>query len=164
MRDLAADRRQFGEPEIQYLGVPSFGDKDVGGLDVAVNYAFAVRGIERIRDLNGQREQFFIIQRTAGDDVLQRQAVQILHGDERPSLLLPDVVNGADIGVIQGGRRLCFALEAGQRLRITANLLGQKFKGHEAVQACVLGFVDYPHATAAELVGDSIVGDGLTDH
>src|SRR6266576_3894813 len=56
------------------------------------------------------------------------------------------------------------ALEASQRLQITANLLRQKFKGHEAVQACVLGFVDYPHATTAELVGDSIVGDGLTDH
>jgi len=41
-----ADRRQFGESEIQNLGVPSFGDKDIGGLDVAVNDAFAVRGIE----------------------------------------------------------------------------------------------------------------------
>ncbi len=124
LRDLTADRRQFGEPEIQNLGVPSFGHKDIGGLDVAVNDTFAVRGIERIRDFNGQQEQLLVIQRTAGDDVFKRQAVQILHGDECSSLLLSDVVNGADVGMIQGGRRLRFALETGQRLRITANFLG----------------------------------------
>ena len=88
-----------------------------------MNDAFAVRGIERIRDLNGQQEQLLIIQRTAGDDVFERQAVQILHGDECSSLLLPDVVNGADIGMIQGGCRLRFPLETRQRLRITANFL-----------------------------------------
>ena len=164
LRDLTADGRQFGEAEIQDLGVPSFGDKDIGGLDVAVHNAFAMRSIERIRDFDGQQEQLFIFQRTAGDDVFQCQAVQILHGDERPSLLLSDVVNGADIGMIQGGCRLSLALEAGQRLRITANVLRQKFKGHKAVQACVFGFVDHTHATATEFVGDSIVGDGLTDH
>jgi len=62
------------------------------------------------------------------------------------------VVNGADVGMIQGGRRLRFALETSQRLRITANFLRQKFKGHKAVEPCVLGFVDHAHATATELI------------
>jgi len=66
--------------------------------------------------------------------------------------------------MIQGGCCLRFALETRQRLRITANFLRQKFKGHKAVEPCVLGFVDHAHATATELIGDSIVGDGLTDH
>ena len=55
-------------------------------------------------------------------------AVQKLHGDERLPVLLADVVNRADVGVVQCGRGLGFALKAGERLRVSGNLSGRNLR------------------------------------
>ena len=47
----------LGQSEIENLGVPALGDENVRGLDVAVDDAFGVRGVERIGNLDGEREQ-----------------------------------------------------------------------------------------------------------
>src|ERR1700674_253999 len=96
--------------------------------------------------------------------MLQRQPFQKLHGDERMPVLLANVVNRADVGMVQGGRGLGFALKAGKRLRITGNLLGQELEGDEAMQPRVFRFVDDAHAATSELLDDAVVGDGLADH
>ena len=44
-----------------------------------------------------------ISKRPPGDALLQRGALQVLHDDEGAAVLLADVVNRADVGVIQGG-------------------------------------------------------------
>ena len=54
------------------------------------------------------------LQRPARDAVLQRHAVQKLHGDERLAVLLADVVDRADVGMVQRGGGLRLALEAAQ--------------------------------------------------
>ena len=55
--------RHLRQPEIQNLGVPALGDEDVGGLDVAVDDAFAVRGVQRVGNLDRQTEQNVGLQR-----------------------------------------------------------------------------------------------------
>ena len=44
------------QAEVQHLGASALGDKNVGGLYIAVDDAFAVRVIERIGDGNGDIE------------------------------------------------------------------------------------------------------------
>ncbi len=100
----------------------------------------------------------------ARDSVLQRQAVQKLHGDEGTALLLANVVNGADVGVVQCGRGLGFTLKAGQRLRVAGDFIGQEFQGDKSAQPGVLGLVHHTHPTAAQLLDDAVVRDGLADH
>ena len=111
-----------------------------------------------------EREQGLDVQRAARDAVLQSHALEKLHGDEGVAFVLADVVNGADVGMVQRGGGLGFALETAQRLRVSGDVVGKKFQRDEAVQARVFGLVDNAHAAAAELFDDAVVRDGLADH
>ena len=125
---------------------------------------FRMCGIERIGHLNGQRKQGLGIHGLARDAMLQRHPVQKLHGDKGLAVLLANVVNGADVGMIQGGCRLGFALETGQGLRVAGNFRGQKFECDETVQAGVLGLVNHTHAATAQLLENAVVRNSLADH
>src|SRR5260370_34650193 len=96
--------------------------------------------------------------------MLQRHAVEELHSDEGVTVLLADIVNCADVGVIQSRGGLGFALEAGKCLRVTRHFVWKKLQGDEAMQPGVLGFVDHAHPAADEFLNDAVMGDGVVDH
>ena len=80
--------------------------------------ARGMRGVQRVGNLDAHVEHRVQAQRTGGEPILQRRALQILHDDERSPVLLADVVDGADVRVVQRRRRLRFAREPAQRLGI----------------------------------------------
>src|SRR5579863_6291310 len=96
--------------------------------------------------------------------MLQRQPIQKLHGNERLPIFLPNVINRADIRVVQHGCSLCFSPKTAQGLRIFGHVVGQKLESHETIKARVFSFVNHAHAAATELLGDAVVRDGLADH
>jgi len=104
------------------------GDKNIGGLDIAVDDAFGMRGVERIGNLNRQAEQNIRLDRPSGNAMLQRYPVQKLHGDERLPILLPNVINRADVGMIECGRGLSFTLKTGEGLRVACNFIRQELE------------------------------------
>ena len=106
----------------------ALGDKDVRGLDVAMNDAFACAASSASAISMPSRSKRFQFHRAAGDAVLERLAVQKFHGDEGFARLLADVVNRADVGMIQGGRGLGFAPKALEGLRIVGDVVGQEFE------------------------------------
>ena len=144
--------------------MPALGDEDVCRLDVAVNDALGVGGVECVGNLDSNGEQRLQIHWAVADQVLQSVAVQKLHGDERLPVLFANIVDSADVGMVQGRRRLGLALEAGQSLRIAGYLVGQKLEGDEAMQPRVFGLVDHAHAPAAQPLDNSVVRDSLADH
>ena len=91
----------------------SLGDENICRFDVAVNDALCVSGIQSVRNLNRQAEQNIRLQRFSADTMLQRRAVQKLHGDECLAIVLINLMNRADVRMIQRGRRLRLALKAG---------------------------------------------------
>ena len=111
-------RPALGEAEIEDLHVVARPDEDVLGFDIAVDDACRVRGVQRGGDLGAEVEGGVQAQRTGGEPIFQRRALEILHDDERPLVLLADVVDRADVGVVQRRRRLRFAREPAQRLGI----------------------------------------------
>ena len=74
--------------------------------------AFAVRGIERVGDLDPEVENFVDRQWPLRHELKQCLALQKLHREERMSLYLADVMQRADIGMIQRRGSAAFPLKA----------------------------------------------------
>src|ERR1700758_3018314 len=104
--------------------------------------ALGVGGFERVGDLNAEIEYFLERHGPATDYALQRLAIEILHDDEGAAVFFADVVNGADIGMIEGRGGLGFAAEALEGLAILGHFFGQEFQGYRTVKARVLSFID----------------------
>jgi hypothetical protein len=81
--------------------VATFVHEDIRGLDVAVNDTFRVRGVQSIGHVNRDGQQTFKLHRTASDDVFQSLAVEIFHGDEGFAILFANVMNSADVRMVQ---------------------------------------------------------------
>ena len=65
--------------------------------------------------------------------MVQRLAVQILHGDEGLAFVLAYFVDGADIGMVESRSGLGFALKPLQGLLVLDKLLGQEFERYKAM-------------------------------
>ncbi len=129
-----------------------------------MNDALAVRGVQRIGNLDRQVEKQLALERLASDLVFQSHAIEKLHGDERASFVIADLVDGADVGMVQrrGGARL--AAKTFERLRILRDFVRQEFERDEASKVGVLGLVHHTHSTAAQLADDAVVRDRRVNH
>src|SRR5579859_2078548 len=123
-----------------------------------------VRSIERVCNFDGKRQHRLRVQGLSANAVLQCHSIQKLHGDERPPMLVIDLIDRADVRVVQGRSGLGFALEAVERLRIFSYLVRKELEGDEAAEFYILGFVDHAHAAAAQSFQNPVVRDGLADH
>ena len=110
----------FGQPEVENLGVAAAGDEQIRRLDVAVDDPGGVRRLERIGDLDRECQQQVDVERAPGDTMLQRRPVEELHDQERAAVLFADIVDGADVCVIQGRGRSRLPEESGERLGVVA--------------------------------------------
>ena len=153
----------FGEAEVENFRVAALGDEDVGGLDIAVNDAGVVSGVEGVGAVDADFEEAFEFERVRGDDVLERGAVEKFHGDEGAAVVFADVVDGADVGMVQRGGGTRFTFESFERLRVVGEIVGEKFESDEAAEARVFGFVDDAHSATAEFFDDAVVRDCLAD-
>src|SRR6201997_5245991 len=89
--------RELRQTEIKNLGVSSLRDKDVRRLDVPVDNASRMRGVQSIADLDAKRERGLHVQMLPRDPSLQRHTIQELHDYEGLTVLLPDLVYGANV-------------------------------------------------------------------
>src|ERR1700730_12790931 len=95
------------------------------------------------------------------DAMLQRHAIQTLHGDEVLPLSLVNLEDHADVGMVQGRCGLSFALEAFQRLRVMRQVVWQELQRDKTVESRIFRLVDNAHTAAAEFLDDSVMRDGL---
>ena len=125
--------------------------------------ALLVRSVQGVRNLNGQFQRLLKGERLRPDHVLQCLSFQQFHGDELPAVGFVNLVNRADVGMVQGACRARLALESFERLRIARQLVRKKFQRHVAAKLGVFGFVNDTHTTAAEFLQNPIVGNGFAD-
>ena len=85
------------------------------------------------------------------DPLREGLSLEQLHDDEGPAFVFTDVVNGADVGMVESGDGSGFAFEA---LR---ELLGGGLDGDVAVQARIVGSIHLPHSAFPQF-GEDLVG------
>ena len=153
----------FARPK-SHLHLTALVDEDVRGFDVAVDDALAVGRMQGIGDLDRNLEEGLGIQRAPRYPVLQRGAIQVLHHDEWLALVLSDLINRADVGMIRrrGGTR--FAPEPLQALSVLNHVRREELERYETAKFYILCFVHDTHPAAAQLLDDAIVRDGLANH
>ena len=116
-----------------------------------------MRGVQRVGKLDAHVEHRVQAQRTRGEPVLQRRALQILHRDERSSGLLADVVDRADVGMVERRCAARFTLKAAQSLGVARQSVGDELERHGTLQPRIFGFVDHAHPAAAQPGDDAVV-------
>src|SRR5262249_18156104 len=94
----------------------------------------------------------------------QSLALEQLHRDERPALVLVHVEDRADVRVLERGGGPRFAAQPLEGLGVTPELVRQELERDAAAELQVLGLVDDAHAAAAQRREDAIVRNRLADH
>ncbi len=94
-------RGDLSQSKIENFRLTSIRHEDIGGLDVPVDDALRMCGVECVRNLDTQLQNLFSLQWLSRDLVFEGFPFEVLHGDEGPSFIFPNVVNRADIRVIE---------------------------------------------------------------
>jgi hypothetical protein len=115
-----------------------------------------VRAIERIRDLATEPEHVGRGQRAAGQPLGQRFALDQLHDQIVDVPITADVVEGADVGVVEARRHARLALETRTHIGLLGELGGQDLDRHVTAEPGVPRPVDLAHPPRAER-GDDLV-------
>ena len=156
---------QRGQSEVEDLDGAVPGDRDVPGLDVAVDDAARVRLGEPVENLRSDANGFLDRHGPTFDPFPKSLPVTVGHGDERPTVFgLADLVDRADVGVIQSGRGPGFPQKASLGSLFSAEVRRQELQRHEPVQLEVPGLVDHSHTALAEALEDLEMRDRLADH
>ena len=129
---------------------------DVGGLEIAVDDAPLVRGLECQRDLPGDRECFGDRQRPALQALGERRAFDELeHQGGDPGRLL-EPVDRADVRMIERGQRSRFPRKTAAAFGITGEPRGQDLDRHVPPELRIVGAIDLSHAAGAERRQDGV--------
>jgi hypothetical protein len=87
----------------------------------------------------------------------QRLALQILHHHVTGVILIADVVECADVRMVQRCDSAGFAFEAGTQILPRGDVFRQNLDSNRAVEASVAGLVDFAHSSSADR-GEHLVG------
>ena len=162
------DLGQLGQAEVQNLHLAMLVDDDVGGFQIAMHDARAVRGRQPVGDLDGITERLIQPDAFAADQPVQRLAGHVLHRDEihRLPVHLPgvDIENGDDVAIAQGRRGFRFLRKTRPAVGVCDGRGRQNFHGHGAVQMGVQGAIDNAHPSRAQLGLDAIMPESFADH
>ena len=124
--------KKFCQTEIEHLGLPAFGYKYIGRLDVSVDDPLRVCGVQGIGDLNAQIEHCFNLQRLAIDYMAEGLPLQEFHSDECSPLDFVNLIDRADVRVVECRRCSCFASESLQRMRIVGESIREELQSDVA--------------------------------
>ena len=118
--------------------------------------AFAMRSLERAGDCDSVPKDLIQRDWPLLEPCGERLAVQVLQHQEIDPLVVPDVVQHADVRVIQGRYSLSLALELPFPFGIVAKLGWKHFDRNGSVEARIPGSIDFTHSAGAHRTLDLV--------
>jgi hypothetical protein len=140
----------LGEPEVEDLHDALRRDLDVGGLEIPVDDAFLVSGVERVGDLPGNRERVANGKRPSGHAIRERVPLDELEYEGERAGVFLHPVDRADVWMIQRGEQARLALEARDPLGMGREGLGEDLDRDIAPEPRIARAINLSHAAAAE--------------
>ncbi len=132
---------EFGEAGIQELR-PRLGEHDVAGLEIPMHHTLPVGFVQRIRNFDGVAKRLVERQCAFLQAVRQSLAFDVLHHHEVDAVLAADVVERADVRMIQTGDGTGLALESLFEPGVIGEVRRKNLDGNRAVESSVFRFVD----------------------
>ena len=154
------DRAPLDESEVGQVRVPALVEQDVAGLHVPVHQTSRVGGVERRRDLRHDLDRAIRRQRPpVRDQVPEIVALDVPHRDVQDAVGLSRGVDGHDVGMLGGGRRLGLVDETLPEGLVPRKVGTQELDDDVATRRRLLGEVHRAHAALAEHRDDPVPGD-----
>jgi hypothetical protein len=148
------------QSEVEDLCLIAIGDKDVRGLDVAVDDPRRMGRLQGVGNLYRETEQTVERNGTAPDRVFECPALQQLQHQEALVAVtgpVADIMYGADVGMVQGRGRSRFTLEALDGGLIVPEVRRKELESDEPSEPKIFGLVHHTHPAAAELFEQTVV-------
>lgn len=143
---LAAFFNATGETEVAYFGTGVLVEKDVGGLDVAVNDAGLVGVVKAVTDSFDDFSGLGLLDFFLVAGVVEGFAVDEFHADEEKVVDASEVIDGDEVGVVELGHGSGFGLELFFEAFALGDFTGEDFDGDFAVERGLKGAIDGTHA------------------
>jgi hypothetical protein len=125
-------------------------------LQVAMHHAALVRSLQPLANLNPIFQHQFGWKRALRQAFGQRLAFQELHDQEVDAILMADVVQGANVGMVQGRYSAGLAIETLLGVWIIRKMTRQDFYCDRAIKASVLRSIYLAHTAGAERRDDFV--------
>ena len=114
---------------------------------------------EPFDNLRREVERLLYLEWPLFEQICELLAPDELHSNESDAVFFSNLENGSNVRMIERGRRLGFLHESLMAARVRLHEgRGEDFDGDFPVQQQVPRKVDLPHAAAAEISDDLIVG------
>ena len=95
----------------------------------------------------------------ASEDLVEVRALDELHGDERVSVDLAEIVDRDDVGVLQRAGRLGLAEKSAAQVGVAGERVAHHLDGDGPVEHRIEGAIHDPHGPFADLAEDAVFAD-----
>jgi hypothetical protein len=119
---------------------------------------------ERVRQLLAVAQHLLDWERSLREAGAQRLPLDQLHGDVGLALGFADLVDRADVRMVQLRGEARFLDQAGSSGLVGQGLGGQDLQCDIPVELLVMGAIDHAHATGAKLLENPVMAERLTNH